>query len=368
MLPNTAAEIFFLALAFGALFVLLCLIAYRYGAFKKKVLAAQNIKKKNDDNIVQVIMASKHEPTVLLSLSGDIIFYNDAFYNLIGVNNINNYLKDTLFINKFINGTRKQRVIETTYDNRYFYVEMTRYQDEIFQGIIINYLDITLVKNSYIKQERFIKDLKHELRTPLTGIIGLSDLLARAEIKDNIELKKIYQTINNESLRINTMIEELTGNFESETKRELIDIDQLFIDLENVYRPQETTVKLFFRNYVDDNLISDYKLVKQVLINLINNALQYTVEGYISIKADNDENYIYLYVTDTGIGMDNKELALIFDRFYRVDESRNRHTGGNGLGLNIVKSILTKLNATINVQSKLNEGTTFTIRFNKKIK
>jgi two-component system phosphate regulon sensor histidine kinase PhoR len=344
-------------------FIIFYLISYNI--VKKKDLVARETKRLNDKNVVQLIISNKSSPTILLSLDGDIIYYNDSFSHLFDTNDIDNYVEDNIFVNKFITGGHSHRIIETTYKERYFYVEMMRCNKDIFKGIIISYIDISLIKNVYIKQEEFIKDLKHELRTPISGIIGLSDLLMRVDFDNQDELKKIYYTINDESLRINSIIDNLTANFETNTKKELIDIDYLFDDLNNVYKTRDTNIKIYFRNYVNDNLISDYKLVKQVIINLINNGLQYTSEGYVSIKAYEDINHIYISVRDTGIGMDSKELDLIFDRFYRIDKSRDKHTGGHGLGLNIVKSILVKLNATIDVKSKVNEGSTFTIKFNK---
>ena len=97
---------------------------------------------------------------------------------------------------------------------------------------------------------------------------------------------------------------------------------------------------------------------KQMLLNLIDNAIKYTKEdGVVKISVDNDEDNMYIYVSDTGIGIDSEHLDRLFERFYRVDKSRTREVGGTGLGLAIVKHIVRSFEGTINIESQVNKGT-----------
>jgi two-component system phosphate regulon sensor histidine kinase PhoR len=103
--------------------------------------------------------------------------------------------------------------------------------------------------------------------------------------------------------------------------------------------------------------------MKQLLINLLDNAIKYTENGTITIDCKQEDEKLVITVEDTGIGMEEEHLERIFERFYRVDKGRSRKMGGTGLGLSIVKHIVELYNGTIQVDSKLGVGTKFTIRF-----
>ena len=108
--------------------------------------------------------------------------------------------------------------------------------------------------------------------------------------------------------------------------------------------------------YADQNRIS------QVLINLVSNAVKYTPEnGTIKIHISEDKQFVQVSVSDNGIGIPKDELQYVFERFYRADKSRNRMTGGSGIGLAIVKSIVTAHGGMVEAESQLNEGSCFTI-------
>jgi len=110
----------------------------------------------------------------------------------------------------------------------------------------------------------------------------------------------------------------------------------------------------------------DFERLKHVFLNLLSNAISYTNEyKSIFIKASEDYYQVSVSIRDEGIGIEEKELPHIFERFYRIDKARSRETGGTGLGLAIVKSTLDIHKAKIEVNSKLNEGTEFIISFNK---
>jgi signal transduction histidine kinase len=110
------------------------------------------------------------------------------------------------------------------------------------------------------------------------------------------------------------------------------------------------------------NIEADLNRITQVLINLITNAIKYTPEGgMIEVHLSESDTDLEVRVNDNGIGISEEDLPFIFERFYRADKSRNRMTGGTGIGLAIVKSIVSAHDGTVKVESRLNEGSCFTI-------
>lgn len=113
--------------------------------------------------------------------------------------------------------------------------------------------------------------------------------------------------------------------------------------------------------------MADKEKIKQLLLNLLANAVNYTPKnGEVTLVIDDQGEYIRIRVIDTGIGIDREQMKRIFERFYRVDKARSRNTGGTGLGLAIVKHIVEAHRGSITVDSELNQGTTFTIYLPKK--
>ena len=112
----------------------------------------------------------------------------------------------------------------------------------------------------------------------------------------------------------------------------------------------------------DTFIIANDDHVKQLLINLIDNAIKYTLEGgKVFVKVEHVEDKVLLHVKDTGIGIAQEHIPRLFERFYRVDKGRSRNMGGTGLGLAIVKHIVMDMGGQIDVQSELNVGTEFTV-------
>ena len=107
---------------------------------------------------------------------------------------------------------------------------------------------------------------------------------------------------------------------------------------------------------------ADYNRLKQIIVNLLSNAINYCKEnGEVTVDVDKDDEFVHFSIKDTGIGMEEEELPRIFERFYRIDRARNRDSGGTGLGLSIVKHLIEAHHGKITVTSKVNVGTTFTV-------
>jgi len=214
----------------------------------------------------------------------------------------------------------------------------------------------------------FLANMSHEIRTPMNGILGFSQLLRRREIPDDKKNTFLDQIINN-SKQLLTLINDIidiskieAGQldiYESETNlNNLLDETyQLFTTHKN------KNVRLILEkglSHSESNIMTDSHRVKQVLINLISNALKFTLEGEITFGYYlNEQNELNFYVKDTGVGISKKEQKIIFDRFKQAENSKTKNLSGTGLGLAISKEITEKLNGRIWVESKANSGSCF---------
>ncbi|MBL4953717.1 HAMP domain-containing histidine kinase [Neobacillus sp. YIM B02564] len=214
----------------------------------------------------------------------------------------------------------------------------------------------------------FLAAVSHELRTPLTYIKGYSDILMKGMYKSSEEQKQYLQIINNEAKRISFLVNDLFEMSKLQVNefvldREYSNINQIIEKVITNLQPEILKKGLkITSNLQEIPLISvDPKRIEQVFYNLVENALKYTQQGEISILAYVEKGFVKIKVKDTGIGIPKSDLTKIFDRFYRVEQSRARQTGGTGLGLYVVKQIVEAHEGEITVDSQENKGSTFTI-------
>ena len=229
----------------------------------------------------------------------------------------------------------------------------------------INNLGDSLNKQEKLRK-RLTRDVSHELRTPLSTLQSHMEALI-----DGIWQPTTDRLISchEEILRLKRLVgdmEKLT-QYESEnlilnkTKFNLGEvIKNIVLNFEKEFLNKE--VELI--SYDQDIIVhADKDKISQVIVNLMYNALKYTLKGgKVEVELFEDGQYAKLSVKDTGIGISEVDLPYIFERFYRVDESRNKLTGGSGIGLTITKSIVEAHKGTINVKSKINDGTEFLVK------
>lgn len=219
----------------------------------------------------------------------------------------------------------------------------------------------------------FLAAVSHELRTPLTYIRGYSDILTKGIDKSSEERREYLKIINEETKRITHLVNDLfdlsklqAGKFGLE--KEWADINRIIEKVITNLKPAAEKKNLQIKASLMDNpgVYLDARKMEQVFYNLIENAIKYTTQGEISIHSDIEQELIIIKITDTGIGIPQSDLPKIWDRFYRVDQSRTRKTGGTGLGLYIVKKIIESHDGEITVESIENKGSTFTIYLKNK--
>lgn len=219
---------------------------------------------------------------------------------------------------------------------------------------------------SFTKQQQFVADASHELRTPIQAIEGHLSLLKRWGKNDPAILEESIDTSLSEIARMRKMIEELLELARREEKDNASEANalvvlQAVIDELKLVHPQ-ARILLSKHGEIGPLFITENAL-SQIVRNIIENAIRYCEKiPEIQISISVAGNYACLEIADNGIGIAQDNIPFIFDRFYRVDEARNRQIGGTGLGLSISKMLLEKYNATVEVKSEVNIGTVFFLK------
>lgn len=213
----------------------------------------------------------------------------------------------------------------------------------------------------------YAQDISHELRTPLTNM-----QLHVEAMKDGIipSDKKNWEQIEANIMQLTLLVERLKNTFREASlvaaeEIRFIDCSALTERVIDSFEPRIVQKNGTFVRAIDPaiSLQTDERLFSQILSNLLSNAIKAIEEGgQIRVALNADRKYVVLTVTDNGVGIAQKNLAHLFDRFYRVDSSRNRAAGGQGLGLSITRNIVQQLGGHIEVTSKVGKGTTFRVR------
>jgi two-component system, OmpR family, sensor histidine kinase ArlS len=228
-----------------------------------------------------------------------------------------------------------------------------------------------LLERNYKKQEQFVSDASHELKTPLTVIESYASLVNRRGISDPKIIQEATQAILQESVRMRDMIEQMLqlARYDEELviNRQAIDLLEV---IEQTLRSMKQAYHREFNLILDPSFETllyktDEQKLKQLLFIFLDNARKYSEEE-VDLHITETPNLIKIAITDKGIGIPSEAIPQVFDRFYRVDEARNRKTGGTGLGLSLAKEIAKGLNINLNITSVLNVGTTITLELEKK--
>lgn len=218
-------------------------------------------------------------------------------------------------------------------------------------------------------RSEFVSNVTHELKTPLTSIKGFVEMLKQGAIKDEKVAYRFLDIINIEAERLQQLINDVLVLSHIESTK--TDENLSYFDFNSVIEEvitltkQECTekqVKLKFSSNGAVFVHANIHRMKQILINLVSNAIKYNVpDGEINISLTGEGKNVILVVSDTGVGMEEEHLERIFERFYRVDKARTRDKGSTGLGLSIVKHITERYGGAISVTSQLNKGSNFKV-------
>ena len=251
-------------------------------------------------------------------------------------------------------------------------VVYSKYIPFTFYGIQAFITDVTEKRRMERIRDEFVSNVSHELRTPLTLICGFSETLQNWDDLDEEDRRRALEIIEIESNRLKHMISQLLDLSHIESR---IDAGQLTSmdpiepirsigsSLEALAEKRNITFRM---NLTDEKvrIMGDKNSIVQIVTNLCENAIKYTsVGGTVQLFVKTAENDLILQIQDNGIGIAGPEIPHIFERFYRVEKSRNKKRGGSGLGLAITKGLVEELGGSITVKSQLHAGSTFTVQF-----
>lgn len=322
------------------------------------------------------IISSIDEGIVVLDRDGKIMLMNESFKKIVGARSHSGaYYWEVIRkseIDEIIKEVEEEKGPahrEIPFDERIFHVGAAYVPSK--NEIVLTFHDITDIKTLETVKKEFVTNISHELKTPLTSIKGFLETMGNVSNKKNAHYLNI---IKRNTERLISIVGDISHLSELEERSVLpslepVNVNGIVLDVISIF---ETRIKEKGITLVTDlekkktAITADPFQLEQMIINLIDNAVKYTNEGEIRVSTKTDKGWFTFTVSDTGIGIPNKDLPRIFERFYRADKSRSRRLGGTGLGLSIVKYIVLLHNGTIDVKSDVKSaagsGSTFTVK------
>lgn len=331
---------------------------------------------------LEAILGSMAGGVIALNDENDILFFNQSLIDIMNIGDddqdikgssvyriirnvtvfdvIDDVRKKNLKVNLKGKGPRHQQIISITG------TPLVTYEAESF-GVLLIIEDITQIRKLENVRSDFVSNVTHELKTPLTSIKGFIETLRYGNVEDKAVANKFLDIIDIEVERLYRLIEDILLLSEIETK---VDREAVLCD---VNRIANEVIELLEGNvserteflYEPQAYIRPYYCnpdrMKELFINLIDNAIKYTEDGTIHVICKEEKQNLVIIVKDTGRGIPKDHLSRIFERFYRVDRGRSRNVGGTGLGLSIVKHIVQLYDGNIEVRSEVNKGSEFKI-------
>ncbi len=329
---------------------------------------------------METILLHMTDGIIAFDIEGNIIHINVAAKTLLGLNdkddnfekifqklNIDINMEKIIYLENWTSSEQRKNIGE-----KYVNILFAPFQDENDRpgGIVTVIQDITEhVKLDNMRKE-FVADVSHELKTPITSIMGYADTLLEGEY-DKETQSKFLNVIATEARRMAKLVTDLLTLSKYDSKRAKteeteFDLGELVKQCQEKLRfeieKKEHHVECFVTASVPPVKADRYG-IERVVLNILSNAIKYTPEGgNIKVYVGFVYNDAYIKVIDNGIGIPEKDLDRIFERFYRVDKARTREMGGTGLGLSIAKEILMQNKGSIDIKSEVGKGTEVVIR------
>lgn len=345
------------------------------GELKQNLITARKQK-----NQIEAILLHIKDGIISFDLQGNVTYINpaaieffdldkddDTFEKIFKKVNLDVNLEKIVYLDDFTSTEQKVYINE-----KYINIFFAPFRDTkgIPIGIILLLQDITEhVKLDNMRKE-FVADVSHELKTPITSILGYTDTLLEGDY-DKETQKQFLNVISSESNRMAKLVTDLLTLSRYDTnknKAEIAEIDlgeltKMCIEkLKPEIKKKKHKIECFVTADVPLVKVDKYG-IERVILNILTNSIKYTKEnGNIKIYVGFVYNDAYIKVIDNGIGIPEEDLPRLFERFYRVDKARTRELGGTGLGLSIAKEIIEQNNGSIDIKSKLGEGTEVVIR------
>lgn len=378
------------------LVILILIVAFGFLWHNSETRLADDVRKHNENLLHELktsssdahlktkqlltIVSSIPFPLLLLDEYGKIVIYNtqalafrqsDAKLELDYLHNdfdlaIQEVIKDAFILER----EQETRIRIDDIEYQAYMVPVTSHGK--FSGCLILLQDMTKALSGEKMQKRFIADASHELKTPISVIKGMSEILIRDDFNDPQAQKDFLYQIHGEVHRLESIVKDLLELSKLSVEQPILHRTRINLHelMQEVCKPlvslaKEKGLVLQLDLKGEPRLFCDAQKMAQVLNNLLVNAIKYSDSGTITLRTFTTDDDYYIQVQDEGCGFNVNEQSRIFERFYRVNESRTRAEGGSGLGLAIVKSVIDAHGGVIEVRSELNVGTVFTIKLNK---
>ncbi|MCX7922117.1 MAG: cell wall metabolism sensor histidine kinase WalK [Clostridia bacterium] len=335
----------------------------------------------SEKNKIETILKYMTDGIIAYNIKGEVVHVNPAARKLLGVNSIemsfNEFsgkyslgmsLEEIEYLN--FSGNKEVNIVtEDKYIKAYFAI-FTDEEDKA-EGIIIVLQDVTEQQKIENMRKEFVANVSHELRTPLTSIKSYTETLLDGAMEDRETTERFLGVVNSEADRMTRLVKDLLqltrlDNQQMQWKLQPVSPVSLIkksiekLELEAKNKDQELGSYI-----IGDipNIKADADRMEQVVLNILSNAIKYTpAGGKITVYTSKLYEDVCIKIVDTGIGIPEKDLPRIFERFYRVDKARSREMGGTGLGLAIAKEIVEAHNGSISISSEWGKGTEVTIK------
>ncbi len=339
------------------------------------MIAKKNFDLNSQDSKTQIILEHMADGVLAFSVNKQVIHVNRAAMELLNITKNDDTFEKVvrkigvkldfdkiMYLPNYKNIEQDVRVNE----NELKLVLVPYHSDRLMpMGIIMIVKNITEnIKLDNMRKE-FVANVSHELKTPLTSIKGYSETILNGGLSEE-ESQRFIKVINNEANRMDRLVADLLqlSRFDYQKNKfnaVKFNLDDLAKDVSEKMQyvaSQKGHTLSCVVNMVPPPIYADKDAIEQVIINIVTNSIKYTPDGgEITIYVGSLNGKAYIKVVDNGIGIPEKDLKRIFERFYRVDKARSREMGGTGLGLSIVKEIIDKNKGTIEIKSEVGTGT-----------
>ncbi|MCK9418373.1 MAG: ATP-binding protein [Nitrospirae bacterium] len=236
---------------------------------------------------------------------------------------------------------------------------------DVLTGFVAIFHDITELKKMEQVRKDFVANASHEIKTPITAIKGFADTLLEGALDDKEHAVKFLKSIQSNSERINSLVDDLMTI--SKIEMGVVKIDKASLGFVEVAKAVQELLKekagaknlslKIFINPDMNEIVADRDRLTQIVTNLVENGIKFTDQGGVTFGMDKENGKAVIFVEDTGIGIPKQHLSRIGERFYRVDAGRSRQMGGTGLGLAIVKHLVKAHGWDMQIESTLGKGT-----------
>ena len=329
---------------------------------------------------LSAILAGMAEGVLVLDPGGEVILANPASATVLHVDPplVGRRLdaicdeKTRLFISTALADRETREIeIETAGGERSIALYVRPLEERAGGGVVSVLRDMTTIRRVLTMRREFMANASHELRTPVTAIQGYAETLLRGSA-DEATSRQFLEIIHRHARRLGGLVDDVLKLSALEDRPpeqvvcETVDVKGVTTLVVDTIKNRATTAHIVIDVKVPDDLemTGDPLGLEQVLENLVDNAVKYgKVGGHVSVAGHRETDRVVLTVTDDGLGIEERHLTRLFERFYRVDPSRSRERGGTGLGLAIVKQLVQSMGGAIEVASHVGEGTTFTMSF-----